>query len=446
MSFLTEQQLAEKWAPVISHGDLAEISDPYRRKVTAILLENTERAIQEERGLNEATVTGTGGFSYGSAAAGPTAGYDPVLISMVRRSAPQMMAFDLCGVQPMTMPTGMIFALKSKYTNQAGAEALFNEADTDFSGAQPGATAGNNAASAHIADGTAGGNPWDMGTGANNTGIGRAMDTGFLETKGTAGNEFGEMSFAIDKTTVTAQGRALKAEWSLELQQDLKAVHGLDAEKELTNILSTEITAEQNREIIRTVYKISKVGSQQTTVPGTFDLDVDANGRWSAERFKGMLFQLDREANRIAQTTRRGKGNIIICSSDVASALAMAGRLDYAPALATAGLKVDDTGSTFAGVLDGKYKVYIDPYMANGNNTQYFTMGYKGSSAYDAGLFYCPYVPLQLLRATDPNTFQPKIGFKTRYGLVSHPMNGDGATMAANSNFYYRTTKVVNLA
>ena len=447
MSFLTEQQLAEKWDPIINHADLAEIADPYRRKVTAILLENTENALREERGLHEATVTGTGGFSAGSAAAGPVAGYDPVLISMVRRSAPQMMAFDLCGVQPMTMPTGMIFALKSKYNSQSDVnEALFNEANTAFSGAGTTATTGNNAASVHIADGTTGGNPWDMGKGASDTGIGRAMDTGFLETKGESNNAFGEMSFAIDKTTVTAQGRALKAEWSLELQQDLKAVHGLDAEKELTNILSTEITAEQNREIIRTIYKISKVGSQQTTVAGTFDLDVDANGRWSAERFKGLLFQLDREANRIAQTTRRGKGNLIICSSDVASALAMAGRLDYAPALATAGLKVDDTGSTFAGVLDGKYKVYIDPYMANGNNTQYFTMGYKGTSAYDAGLFYCPYVPLQLLRATDPNTFQPKIGFKTRYGLVSHPMSGDGATMAANSNFYYRTTKVTNLA
>lgn len=429
MSFLTESQLAEKWAPVINHGDLPEIQEDYKKKVVAVLLENTERALSEERNLQEAgptTVAGTGGFTQAGGAG--VAGYDPVLISMVRRSAPQLMAFDVCGVQPMTTPAGMIFAMKSKYTNQAGAEALFNEANHGFSGDKANLGANN------------GGNPWDAQT------IGRPIPTGTAETLGTAGNEFNEMSFSIDKQTVTAKTRALKAEWSLELQQDLKAVHGIDAEKELSNILSTEITAEMNREIIRTVYHVSKAGAELTTVPGTFDLDVDANGRWSAERFKGMLFQLDREANRIAQTTRRGKGNIIICSADVASALSMAGRLDYAPALSTAGLKVDDTGSTYAGVLDGKYKVYIDPYMANGNASQYFTMAYKGSSAFDAGLFYCPYVPLQLLRAVDPNTFQPKIGFKTRYGLTSHPLNGDGPALAANSNWYYRTVKVTNLA
>lgn len=429
MSFLTESQLAEKWAPVINHGDLPEIQEDYKKKVVAVLLENTERALSEERNLQEAgptTVAGTGGFTQAGGAG--VAGYDPVLISMVRRSAPQLMAFDVCGVQPMTTPAGMIFAMKSKYTNQAGAEALFNEANHGFSGDKANLGANN------------GGNPWDTQT------IGRPIPTGTAETLGTAGNEFNEMSFSIDKQTVTAKTRALKAEWSLELQQDLKAVHGIDAEKELSNILSTEITAEMNREIIRTVYHASKAGAELTTVPGTFDLDVDANGRWSAERFKGMLFQLDREANRIAQTTRRGKGNIIICSADVASALSMAGRLDYAPALSTAGLKVDDTGSTYAGVLDGKYKVYIDPYMANGNASQYFTMAYKGSSAFDAGLFYCPYVPLQLLRAVDPNTFQPKIGFKTRYGLTSHPLNGDGPALAANSNWYYRTVKVTNLA
>lgn len=430
MSFLTEAQLQEKWSPVLDHPEAPTIKEDYRKKVTAILLENTERALSEERqALNETAPTNSnGGLSAGYAGSGALAGYDPVLISMVRRSAPQLMAFDVCGVQPMTMPTGMVFAMKSRYGNQ-GAEALFNEADTDFSGT-----------GTHIAAGSTNGNPWDM------TGVGTGMSTDTAEDKGNTGNLFGEMSFSIEKKTVTAKSRALKAEWSIELQQDLKAVHGMDAEKELANILSTEITSEINREVIRTIYKISKTGAELTTVPGTFDLDVDANGRWSAERFKGMLFQLDREANRIAQTTRRGKGNVVICSADVASALSLAGRLDYAPALATAGLSVDDTGSTFAGVLDGKYKVYIDPYMANGNATQYFTVAFKGTSAFDAGLFYCPYVPLQLLRAVDPNTFQPKLGFKTRYGLISHPLSGDGETLAANSNFYYRTVKVANLA
>ena len=429
-TFLNEQQLAEKWAPVIGHADLPEIKDSYRKKVTAVLLENQEFALQEERrALNETPAVNFGGSSIalGNAGAGTpgVTGYDPVLISLVRRSVPQLMAFDVCGVQPMTMPTGMIFAMKSRYTSQTGTEALFNEADSDFSGV---------GGSVHVNAGSAGGNPWDM------TGVGGAMTTLAAEDKNPA-----EMAFSIDKKTVTAKSRALKAEYTIELQQDLKAVHGLDAEGELSNILSTEITAEINREVIRTIYKISKAGAELTTVPGTFDLDVDANGRWSVERFKGMLFQLERDANRIGQTTRRGRGNFIICSADVASALSMAGRLDYAPALQTQ-LAVDDTASTFAGVLDGKYKVYIDPYMANGNATQYYTMGYKGTSAFDAGLFYCPYVPLQMLRATDPTTFQPKIGFKTRYGLVSHPLCGDGETLAANSNDYYRTVKVANLA
>jgi len=350
------------------------------------------------------------------------AGYDPVLISLVRRAAPQMIAYDIAGVQPMTQPTGLIFAMKSRYATQDGTEALFNEADTDFAGT--GTHAGANPVS-----------------GAYTTGTG--MSTATAEDLG-AGTAFGQMAFSIEKTTVTAKTRALKAEYSVELAQDLKAVHGLDAEGELSNILSSEILGEINREVVRTVYTAARTGAQAgTAAAGTFDLDVDSNGRWSVEKFKGLMFQIEREANAIAQTTRRGRGNFIICSSDVASALAMAGVLDYAPALST-GLNVDESSTTFAGVLNGKYKVYVDPYSANANAsnaTQFFVVGYKGSSAFDAGLFYCPYVPLEKVRAIDPGTFQPKIGFKTRYGMVANPFT----SMSSGQNIYYRKVAVTNI-
>jgi hypothetical protein len=374
--------------------------------------------------LTEATHANAGGLGVALGGAGTNAnmaGYDPVLISLVRRAAPQMIAYDIAGVQPMTQPTGLIFAMKSKYTSQAGTEALFNEADTDFSGA---------ASPAH-----AGANPVD---GTYTTGTGMSTETAEGLGDSTA---FNQMAFSIEKTTVTAKTRALKAEYTVELAQDLQAVHGLNAEGELSNILSTEITAELNREVVRTVYTAAKVGAEVgTATAGTFDLDVDANGRWSVEKFKGLLFQIEREANAIAQTTRRGRGNFIICSSDVASALAMAGVLDYAPALST-GLNVDEASTTFAGVLNGKYKVYVDPYSANQSASQFFVVGYKGTSAFDAGLFYCPYVPLQKVNAVDPNTFQPKIGFKTRYGMVANPFT----SLSSGANIYYRKVKVTNL-
>jgi len=342
------------------------------------------------------------------------------------------MAYDVAGVQPMTGPTGLIFAMKSNYTTQAGTEALFNEADTDFSGA-----------------GThAGSNPVD---GSYTTGTGIAtVDAEQLGESG--GTDFGEMAFSIEKTTVTAKTRALKAEYTVELAQDLKAIHGLDAESELSNILSQEILNEINREVIRTIYKVAKTGAASTATAGTFDLDVDSNGRWSVERFKGLLFNMERDANVIAQDTRRGKGNFIICSSDVAAALSMAGVLDTGLALKGPGsLESDDTGNTFVGTISGK-KVYIDPYSANtGAASQFYVVGYKGATAYDAGLFYCPYVPLQMVRAIDPNSFQPKIGFKTRYGMIANPFvtqsNGttDGDTFTANRNQYYRRVKVTNL-
>lgn len=419
--YLSESQM-EKWAPVLDHPELPQIKDAHRRNVTAVILENQEKAIREERSALFESLPGNH--------AGPTGeidNYDPVLISLVRRALPNLMAYDVCGVQPMTGPTGLIFAMKSHYTSQAGTEALFNEADTDFSGA---------ASPSH-----SGSNPVD---GTYTTGVGMTTNAG--EQKDPA-----EMAFSIEKTTVTAKTRALKAEYSIELAQDLKAIHGLDAESELSNILSQEILAEINREVIRTIYKVAKTGSASTATPGTFDLDVDSNGRWSVERFKGLLFNIERDANVIAQDTRRGKGNFIVCSSDVASALSMAGVLDYAPALST-DLNVDDTGNTFAGVLNGRYRVYIDPYSANtGAASQFYVVGYKGSSAYDAGLFYCPYVPLQQVRAIDPTTFQPKIGFKTRYGMIANPFvtqsNGttDGDTFTADRNQYYRSVKVTNL-
>jgi len=440
----TRQDLLKKWAPILEHDSMPSIKDNYRKEVTAVLLENQEREMSKQaQALFETAPTNSGGTGLALGGAGAmtnnVAGYDPVLISLVRRAAPQMIAYDICGVQPMTQPTGLIFAMKARYGSQGGTEALFNEADTEYSGA-------NNAL--FDGDGTATTNPQsslaDPTTGVN-TGVG--MSTAAAETLG-SGSTFQEMAFSIERTSVTAQTRALKAEYSVELAQDLKSVHGLDAENELSNILSTEILSEINREVVRTLYIAAKTGAQVgTATAGTFDLDVDANGRWSVEKFKGLMFQIEREANAIAQQTRRGRGNFIICSSDVASALAMAGVLDYAPALST-GLNVDEASTTFAGVLNGKYKVYIDPYAANQSSTQFFVVGYKGTSAFDAGMFYCPYVPLQLVRAVDPNTFQPKIGFKTRYGMVANPFTTlDQGTngLYAGSNYYYRKVKVTNL-
>lgn len=416
------EEIQKKWSPVLDHPDLQEIADPYRKSVTAVILENQEKALQEEKqALGEAVHANNMSSSIDT--------YDPILISLVRRALPNLMAYDVCGVQPMTGPTGLIFAMKSHYTSQTGTEALFNEADTDFAGA-----------------GThAGSNPVD---GSYTTGTGITRDNAELLGDTVTLNQ---MAFSIEKTTVTAKSRALKAEYTVELAQDLKAVHGLDAESELSNILSQEILAEINREVIRTIYKVAKTGAASTATAGTFDLDVDSNGRWSVERFKGLLFNIERDANVIAQDTRRGKGNFIICSSDVASALSMAGVLDYAPALNTS-LNVDDTGNTFAGVLNGRYRVYVDPYSANtGAASQFYVAGYKGTSPYDAGLFYCPYVPLQMVRAIDPSTFQPKIGFKTRYGMIANPYvtQSDGTTDAdtftADRNQYYRSVKVTNL-
>ena len=427
------QDLVKKWAPVLDHEGAAPIKEQYRREVTAVLLENQE--IEMRRGreamgeLNEAAPANAVG-SYGDT--GGFAKFDPVLISLVRRAMPQLIAYDVCGVQPMTQPTGLIFAMKSRYSTQGGTEALFNEADTDFSGT-----------------GTHAGSTWNPGSNTTGTGLSTSAAER-LGQGGTGDGSFGAMAFSIEKRSVTAKTRALKAEYSIELAQDMKSVHGLDAEGELSNILSTEILSEINREVIRTIYKTAKVGAAVgTTTAGTFDLDTDSNGRWSVEKFKGLLFQIEREANAIAQQTRRGRGNFIICSSDVASALAMAGVLDYAPALNTS-LNVDESSTTFAGVLNGKYKVYVDPYTANQGTSQFFTMGYKGSSAFDAGLFYCPYVPLQMVRAVDPNSFQPKIGFKTRYGLVANPFvqldasDSDGA-LTADVNYYYRKVAVTNL-
>jgi len=420
----TRPELIKKWAPILESTNAPAFKDDYRRQVTAQLLENQENAMrQSAQALNEIANIGGDGVSLGGAGTNTAmAGYDPVLIAMVRRAAPQMIAYDICGVQPMTQPTGLIFAMKSKYSTQAGTEALFNEADTDFAGT-----------------GThAGANPVD---GSYTTGTG--ITTANSENLGDS-VAFGQMAFSIEKTTVTAKTRALRAEYTVELAQDLKAVHGLDAENELSNILSSEILNEINREVVRTVYASAKVGAQAgTATAGTFDLDVDSNGRWSVEKFKGLMFQIEREANAIAQTTRRGRGNFIVCSSDVASALAMAGILDYAPALAN-NLNVDESSTTFAGVLNGKYKVYVDPYSANANAanaTQFFVVGYKGSSAYDAGLFYCPYVPLEKVRAVDPATFQPKIGFKTRYGMVANPFT----SLSSGANIYYRKVAVTNL-
>ena len=431
------QALVEKWGPILEHSSFSAITDNHKKSVTATILENTEKALAESGDLSAnmtgllsetaANDVGTGGFASTSAAGGPTAGYDPVLISLVRRAMPNLIAYDIAGVQPMTGPTGLIFAMRSTHTNQTAAnEVFYNEADTSFSGA--GTHSANAPGQASVTTGT-------------------GMDTGDAEALGSTGDAFAEMAFSIEKVTVAAKSRALKAEYTTELAQDLKAVHGLDAETELANILQSEILVEINRELVRTIYTNAVAGAGATATPGTFDLDVDANGRWSVEKFKGLMFQIEQEANAIAKGTRRGKGNMVICSSDVASALQMAGVLDYTPALNSNSLNVDDTGNTFAGVLNGRYKVYIDPYAG----ANYMVVGYKGSSSFDAGLFYCPYVPLQMVRAVGENSFQPKIGFKTRYGMVSNPF-AKGATqgtppgeLEADTNVYYRRVLVSNL-
>ena len=458
MQGFNAEYLQEKWAPILNHEGLGGIQDAHKRMVTAVLLENQERALREEREfLSEAPTNSVGNTGYQSGGDQTVAGFDPVLISLIRRSMPNLVAYDLAGVQPMSGPTGLIFAMRSRYTNQSGTEAFFNEADTTFSGQDAGFDESAGFTDAVAGMGTTiqtGSNPGVLNPVATASSIGynvgQGMVTGDAENlDGTGADAFNQMAFSIEKVTVTAKSRALKAEYSLELAQDLKAIHGLNAEAELANILSTEILAEINREVIRTIYKAAESGAQANVASqGTFDLDVDSNGRWSVEKFKGLIFQIERDANAIAQRTRRGKGNMILCSADVASALTMAGVLDYTPAL-NANLNVDDTGNTFAGILQGKYRVYIDPYSANVAASQYYVVGYKGSSPYDAGLFYCPYVPLQMVRAVGENSFQPKIGFKTRYGLVANPFaEGTQAGLGritANSNRYYRRVRVNNL-
>jgi len=437
----SNEQLLKKWQPVLEHADLPQIKDSLRKSVTAQLLENTERSMRETGGstrqLLEAydvqNATGTAGFGDG------VANYDPVLISLVRRSMPNLVAYDICGVQPMTGPTGLIFAMRSKYSSQANSatEAFYNEANTAFASVALGNSSVNLPGDRHV-----GTTPGTANNAESNTyNYVEGMTTATAESN----NTFANMAFSIEKVSVEAKSRALKAEYTMELAQDLKAIHGLDAEAELSNILQSEILVEINREVIRTINVTAKRGANNTTSAGTFDLDVDANGRWSVEKFKGLMFQVEREANQIAKDTRRGKGNIILCSSDVASALQMAGVLDYAPALNSNALNVDDTGNTFAGVLNGRIKVYIDPYVT-GN---YLTVGYKGASAFDAGIFYCPYVPLQMVRAVGEDNFQPKIGFKTRYGMVANPFAegaayGAGA-MTKDANVYYRRVVVSNI-
>ena len=457
------QQLQEKWAPILDYDGLDPIKDAHRRSTTAILLENQEKELREEASfLSEQPTVNTNSSSsaagFSADASTPVAGFDPVLISLIRRSMPNLVAYDLAGVQPMNGPTGLIFAMRSRFNNQTGTEALFNEADSAFSGQDDGLDVTSGFTDGSVGLGTTaqqGSNPGLLSgasspTDATQYNVGSGMRTDDAEALGNGtGDHFNQMAFSIEKVTVTAKSRALKAEYSLELAQDLKAIHGLNAEAELANILSTEILGEINREVIRTIYNVAKPGAQANVASGgTFDLDTDSNGRWSVEKFKGLIFQIERDANAIAQRTRRGKGNMILCSADVASALTMAGVLDYTPAL-NANLNVDDTGNTFAGVLQGKYRVYIDPFAANVSGDQYYVVGYKGTSPYDAGLFYCPYVPLQMVRAVGQDTFQPKIGFKTRYGIVANPF-AEGTTVGAgtvkrNSNVYYRRVKVANL-
>ena len=484
------EQLQEKWAPLLNYDGLDEIKDNHRKAVTAVLLENQEKFLREQSDFaqsgsflteqpnqNTASTTNAPGFSASATATGPAAGFAPVLISLIRRAMPNLVAYDLAGVQPMSGPTGLIFAMRSRYVGppesaggMAGNESFYNEADASYSGQDGGFDATSGMSDVRAGMGTTGFSERETASqnpavlnpvgSASSTGynVGQGMRTDDAEKlDGTGGDAFNQMAFSIEKVTVTAKSRALKAEYSLELAQDLKAIHGLNAEAELANILSTEILAEINREVIRTCYKVAEQGAVQNVAQaGTFDLDVDSNGRWSVEKFKGLLFQIERDANAIAQRTRRGKGNIIMCSADVASALTMAGVLDYTPAL-NANLNVDDTGNTFAGTLMGKFRVYIDPYSANltatngaptGGN-QYYVVGYKGTSPYDAGLFYCPYVPLQMVRAVGENSFQPKIGFKTRYGIVANPfaegINQGQGGLNVNQNRYYRRVAVKNL-
>ena len=452
--------LQEKWAPVLNHDSLPEIGDSYKKGVVAQLLENQEKAIAEEGKILTETLQTTG-YTGGDTATGPVAGFDPVLISLIRRSMPQLIAYDVAGVQPMTGPTGLIFAMRTNYGAERDPaasgydEAFFNEPNAGFSGGPGSYDPGASSSGDNDAEGT---NPAllnDSPAGTyEQTGDATGMTTATAEALSDAasGTAFREMGFSIEKVTVTARARALKAEYSIEMAQDLKAIHGLDAEQELANILSTEILAEINREVVRTIYTNAVAGAQNNTAnAGIFDLDVDSNGRWSVEKFKGLLFQIERDANAIGQQTRRGKGNILICSADVASALGMAGVLDYTPALSgnNALTGVDDTSSTLVGTLNGRIKVYVDPYSANVSDNHFYVAGYKGGSAYDAGLFYCPYVPLQMVRAVGQDTFQPKIGFKTRYGMVANPFaegltQGQGA-LNANANRYYRRVKVANL-
>jgi len=473
--------LTEKWNPVLSHEGAGAIKDNYRKAVTAVLLENTEAQLREERGMiNEASNTvgaiGADGLSGSglTTKTGGLAGFDPVMISLIRRAMPNLVAYDICGVQPMSGPTGLIFAMKSHYQDdsralRAGAEALYNEPDVNFSASSAGPGAYDNTplgtddvnplgdggttdANPGLLNDTSGGGT----TSANYEKVASKIAREDAETLGSGSTLFNEMSFSIEKTSVTAKTRALKAEYTLELAQDLKAIHGLDAEQELANLLSSEILAEINREVVRTVYTIAKSGAQNNVAnAGVFDLDVDSNGRWSVEKFKGLMFQIERDANAIAQQTRRGKGNFIITSADVASALAMSGTLDYSSGLTGAGGpsigEVDDTGNLLVGTMNGRIKVFVDPYSANVSNTHYYVVGYKGSSPYDCGLFYCPYVPLQMLRSIDPSTFQPKIGFKTRYGMVANPFvvqsNGtpDAEALTHGINQYYRRVRVANL-
>jgi len=438
--FQTEN-LQEKWSPVLAHPDLPKIEDSYKRAVTTVILENQEKAIREDRNfLREAAPTNSTGADVEN--------WDPILISLVRRSMPNLIAYDICGVQPMTGPTGLIFAMRARFASQDGAEALGDEADSAFSA--------DDAAGDLTSAAMTGTNPSALNdspsAGQYTSPTGMTLAQGEALGDATA-NAFAEMAFSIEKTTVTAVTRALKAEYTMELAQDLKAIHGLDAETELANILSGEILAEINREVVRSIYVSAVKGAQvNTTTAGIFDLDTDSNGRWSVEKFKGLMFALERDANAVGQQTRRGKGNIIICSADVASALQMAGVLDYTPALNN-NLNVDDTSATFAGVMNGRFKVYVDPYAANVAAAQYYVVGYKGTSPYDAGVFYCPYVPLQMVRAVGENTFQPKIGFKTRYGIAANPFHtgvisagtAESTSITANTNKYYRRVKVTNL-
>jgi hypothetical protein len=488
---MSTQHLQEKWSPILGHQDLPEIKDSYRKAVTAQLLENQEKFLREQSamGVSSGLLTeaptmsaGDGGFTNSAAAEGPVAGFDPVLISLIRRSMPNLIAYDIAGVQPMSGPTGLIFAMRALYDGPEGPnEALFDEADPTFSAGLnnftntpatthpnvPGVTPPDRDPGLLLGVDSATGADYDVADpgGANydpvladlSVGAGGGLGTGDLESAGETGKEFRQMGFSIEKVVVEARGRALKAQYSMELAQDLRAIHGLDAEAELANILSSEILAEINREVVRTVYRTAKPGAQNNVnAAGTFDLDLDSNGRWSVEKFKGLLFQIERDCNAIANLTRRGKGNMIICSSDVASALTMAGVLDYTPAL-NANLNVDDTGNLFAGTINGKLKVFIDPFSSNVSDTQYYVAGYKGTNAYDAGLFYCPYVPLQMVRSVTAETFQPNIGFKTRYGIVANPFaegpidvtGGTGnqglGRISDNTNRYYRRVSIKNL-